>query len=536
MINRKINKLSNNCLAALVALCVSLAMTGCGMEQSKRRSTSVDAHIVLSSGTLLGAASNGIKSFKGIPYAAAPIGALRWKEPQSVPAWEGTRDVTHYGAKCWAAAAFGGPVETSNVSEDCLFLNVWTSANTKAQKLPVMVWIHGGGYQFGTASTDALDGTHLAEKGVVIVTFNYRLGVLGFLTRPDLDAESNGHRSGMYGLLDQVAALRWVKENIAEFGGDPDNVTVFGESAGAHSVGLLMASPLGKGLFQKAIGESGAFWESENGTMRSHADGLAKGTAFGTTLGKPTLAELRSISAKTVQKSTNWTLATDPSVTSFSPTVDGYVLPESPYDRFRQGRQNDVPLLAGWNSDEGALFSNRALPHSSEEEFINAATAKFNQVGMDQFSHFYPAKSAAQAAQSARTLIGDQVIKQQVWAWLMLQRRTGHSPVYAYEFEHVSKYNPIATHTTEVPYVFGNFPNKPSGPPSADDLALSKLIESYWTNFAEKADPNGKDLPQWPQYERVGVATLHLSNATHAGMQEGDDRLEYLNMLRPTDK
>jgi para-nitrobenzyl esterase len=265
------NSSSNHRIRTAGALLIAAGMaSGCGGNDSTPDTSSqpLDNHVSVASGSLSGnpADASGIVSFKGIPYAAAPVGNLRWKEPQPAASWSGTRDATSFGAKCWAAAAFGGPIATANVSEDCLFLNVWSGARTRGARLPVMVWIHGGGFQFGTGSDNALDGTSLAKKGVVVVTLNYRLGVFGHRSRPDLDAESGGHKSGMYGIQDQIAALRWVKANIASFGGDPANVTVFGESAGAHAIGLLMASPLATGLFQKAIGESGAFWESEHGS------------------------------------------------------------------------------------------------------------------------------------------------------------------------------------------------------------------------------------------------------------------------------
>jgi len=475
----------------LSAALVAVLFTACSMGMMKPESVIMDNLVLVSSGELLGNAADasGIFSFKGIPYAAAPVGKLRWKAPQPAPAWSGVRDATKFGAKCWAAAPFGGPIDTHGVSEDCLFLNVWTSAPNRSEKLPVMVWIHGGGFQFGTASSDTLDGASLAKKGVVVVTLNYRLGVFGFLTRPDLELESNGHKSGMYGLQDQLAALRWVKENIGAFGGDPGNVTVFGESAGAHAVGLLMSSPLADGLFQKAIGESGAFWESEHGTMKPYHDAQAMGIALGAKVAATTLDKLRDVSAENLQMATNWTFATDPGATNFSPTVDGYVLPESPYERFLGGRQNDVPLLAGWNADEGALFFNRALPHKTVQAFTEAAATQFGAANVTRFLQLYPAGSAEQAAHSAQMLIGDQVIKLQMWRWLTAQRETGHSPVYAYQFEQVSQFNRVATHTTEIPYVFGNFPANAPARPDAHDLVVSDTMQSYWTNFARTSNP-----------------------------------------------
>ena len=519
-----------SCSAAVVSACGG----GGGNAASSLSALPLDQHVSIASGRLVGnpADASGIVSFKGIPYAAPPVGSLRWKEPQPVPAWSEVRDATSFGAKCWAAAAFGGPINTSNVSEDCLFLNVWSGAKTRGARLPVMVFIHGGGFQFGTASDNSLDGTALARKGVVLVTLNYRLGVFGHLSRPDLDAESGGHKSGMYGIQDQMAALQWVKDNISAFGGDPGNVTVFGESAGAHAVGMLMASPLAAGLFQKAIGESGAFWESEHGEMKPYADAQAMGLALGARLSANTLDKLRAVPALQLQTATNWTFATDPGLTNYSPIVDGYVLPENPYVRFLNGRQNDVPLLAGWNTDEGLAFFNRALPHQTAQAFIAAATQEFGAANLADFLRVYPASSDAQASQSAQSLIGDQVIKLQTWDWVTAQQRTGRSPVYVYNFGQTSAYNPVATHVTDVPYVFGNLPPKAGVSASPQDLAVSDAMQSYWTNFARSANPNGNGLAPWPRYAGAGSQALHIGNVVQAGPEEGTQRFQFLERFR----
>lgn len=520
---------------------VSALATACGGNGPSidPASTPLDNHVSIASGSLAGNPmdTSGIVSFKGIPYAAAPVGNLRWKEPQPVLGWTGVRGATDFGARCWGAAPFGGPIVADNVSEDCLFLNVWSGAKTRGAKLPVMVFIHGGGFQYGTTSDSStyripLDGTSLAKKGVVLITLNYRLGVFGFLSRPDLDAESNGHKSGMYGIEDQIAALRWVKNNISSFGGDPNNVTVFGESAGAHAVGLLMASPLATGLFQKAIGESGAFWESEHGEMKPYADAQTMGVALGAQLNAGTIEKLRAVPASELQTATNWTVATDPGVTNFSPIVDGYVLPENPYVRFMNGRQNDVPLLAGWNADEGLAFFNRALPHQTVQSYTDAATAEFGATNLASFLQVYPASSATQVAQSAQSLIGDQVIKYQTWGWVTQQQKTGHSPVYVYHFEQTSAYNPSATHGTEVAYVFGNLAPIGTGPVSPQDLAVSDTMQSYWTNFAQSGNPNGTGVPQWPQYAGAGSQTMRIGNVIEAGAEEGTDRYRFLDRFR----
>ncbi|MGQ7933565.1 carboxylesterase/lipase family protein [Paraburkholderia sp. D1E] len=515
---------------------IAIVLGGCGSNDvtPEQSAAPLNNNVTIVSGSLVGnpADASGIVSFRGIPYAAAPVGNLRWKEPQAVQPWSGVRNATTFGAKCWAAAAMGGPIATANVSEDCLYLNVWSGAKTRGAKLPVMVWIHGGGFQFGTASDDSLDGTALAKKGVVLVTLNYRLGVFGHLSRPDLDAESNGHKSGMYGIEDQIAALMWVKNNIAAFGGDPANVTVFGESAGSHSVGLLMASPLATGLFQKAIGESGAFWESEHGEMKPYANAQTMGIALGTQFNADTLDKLRAVPALALENATNWTFATDPGLTNYSPIVDGYVLPENPYVRFMNGRQNDVPLLAGWNADEGLAFFNRALPNTSVQAYTDAASAEFGAANLASFLQLYPASSVAEAEQSAQVLIGDQVIKYQTWGWVTQQKKTGHSPVFVYHFEQTSAYNPIATHSTDVAYVFGNFPAKGAVTASSQDMSVSNAMQSYWTNFARTGNPNGAGLPQWPQYAGAGSQTMRLGAVIQAGPEEGTARFQFLDRFR----
>jgi para-nitrobenzyl esterase len=421
-------------------------------------------------------------------------------------------------------------------------LNVWSGAKTAADKLPVMVWLHGGGFEFASGSDPEYDGASLAKKGVVVVTLNYRLGVFGFLARADLDAESAGHKSGAYGLQDQIAALQWVKKNIAEFGGDASNVTLFGESAGAHAVGLLMASPQAAGLFQKAIGQSGAFWESEAGIMKSYAAAQTMGSNLGTQLGQPTatLAQLRAISPLELQTKTDWTFLTNPQVTAYSPIIDGYVVPANPYDRFKSGLQNDVPLLVGWNAMEGKPFANRGLlppfpPGGIAAQFIAAATRKFGTPSMADFQLLYPATTDAQAALSSEMLEGDETISYQTWGWATEQQRTGRSPAYVYNFSYTSAYTPFAQHLAEVNYVFGNLRQDPvfhPGAPAPADQRLSDQMQTYWTNFARSGNPNGTGLPPWPQYAGAGSQTLQIGNVVQAGTEEGTARFRFLDRFR----
>lgn len=503
-------------------------LSACGGNHTMAGMTALPpAHQVsVESGALLGnpADAAGIVSFKGIPYAQAPVGALRWQAPQAPLPWNGTRDATQFGHSCWQGSGFG-PIDNSKASEDCLFLNVWSGASTPGERRPVMVWLHGGGFQFGTSGDPRWDGTNLARKGVVAVTINYRLGVFGFLAHPELDAESAGKSSGMYGLQDQIAALQWVRKNIAAFGGDPANITVFGESAGAHAVGMLLTSPLSAGQFHKAIAESGAMWENPKGLMRSHAAALQLGTRLGAAQGANTLAQLRTLSAQQ--------LLSDPTAPAYSPSVDGYVLPADPYSRFAAGQQHDLPLLVGLNANEGQIFSvPSGIPADSKESFITAASKAFGAHNLSTFLQLYPASSDAEARQSQITLAGDLIISSQTWAMANLQRKYGKAPVYSYYFSQTSAYNPSPIHVSEVPYVFQNLVTNGQGAANASDIALADAMASYWTNFAKNGHPNGGALPPWPAYTGAGGQVMGLASPIQPQAETGTARFQFLNSFR----
>jgi para-nitrobenzyl esterase len=476
-----------------------------------------------------------VRAFKGIPYAAPPVGDLRWQPPQPAAKWKGERDATAFGARCMQAPIYEDMVfRDPGPSEDCLTLNVWTPAKAKKGSLPVMVWIYGGGFQAGGTSEPRQDGQFLAHRGVVIVSMNYRLGIFGFFVHPELTAESPHHASGNYGLMDQNAAIEWVQKNIAAFGGDPGNITTFGESAGSFSVSSLMASPLSQGRFQKAIGESGgAFYSADlryepREEREQEALKFAQG-AFGTT----SLADLRKIPAGQLLDKARAEVKTDS--VHFSPDVDGWFLPDSVPNIYAAGKQAHIPLLAGWNADEaraGVLF---AKPPVTAESFKRQAETEFG-VDAPEFLKLYPANTDAEAVRSAGDLMSDRFIIYSTWRWLEAQVKTGDAPVYRYRLDLVppaDKFHPAgsgAFHSDDIEYVFGTLDSRQGATWRPEDRALSDQIQQYWTNFARTGDPNGDDLPKWPTYDAAGGwQVMHLDATSEAKPDSQRDRYLFLD-------
>jgi para-nitrobenzyl esterase len=470
-----------------------------------------------------------VKAFLGLPYAAPPVGDMRWKAPAVPVKWSGERDATKFGAHCAQNAVFADMIfQDGEGSEDCLFLNVYAPAGTTAKSnLPVMFWIHGGGFAGGASSEPRHNGDFLPLKGVVLVTINYRLGVFGFLVTDDLAKEANGS-AGNYGLTDMIAALQWVKGNIKEFGGNPGNVTIFGESAGSIAVSTLMASPMARGLFAKGIGESGgAFGEGLVG-YQSVSVRAQRDQAWVEKTGAKSLKELRAMPTAAILDA-----AKGRGTVGFGPDIDGKVLTEPVPDTYASGKQAHVPLLAGWNRDEGSFAARDGM---TVEKYKATAESQFKDRA-DEFLKLYPANNDEQALRSAIDFGGDSFIAFGTWKWLEAHSKTGQVPVYRYHLELASppsKFHPgsFAFHSDDIEYVFGTLDTRPGAEWRPEDRKLSEQMMSYWTNFAKNGDPNGAGLPEWPKYND-GDSLIHLDSTITAGPDTLRPRYEFLSKGMP---
>lgn len=459
-----------------------------------------------------------VRMFKGIPFAAPPIGDLRWKPPHPPLAWQGIRPADKFGPACMQTDVYGD-IHFRDVqpSEDCLNLTIWLPAHPAPAKLPVIVWFYGGGFLAGGDSETRYDGENLAKKGVIIVSPNYRLGVFGFLSHPELTKESEHHASGNYGLLDQVAALHWVLRNISAFGGDPHKITIAGESAGSLSVSALMASPLSKDLFQKAIGESGAFFPSRsahNSRLEPLAETEQLGVKFAESVRATSLAQLRAMPANDVLQAA----AKMNRGFVFHPNIDGYFLPTDVRSIYEKGAQSHVPLLAGWNANELDISVRLAPQKPTAKSFAEQAQARFDG-DASEFLKLYPAATDQEALLSAEALASDDFISFSTWKWMDMQTKTGKAPVYQYRFDQNPAVKPGAMigplpaseagarHACEIQYVFETLKFEEGIPWTAADFKVSEEMASYWTNFAKTDDPNGDDLPKWPPY---ALSLIHI--------------------------
>jgi para-nitrobenzyl esterase len=470
-----------------------------------------------------------VRAWMGLPYAAPPLGDLRWKAPQPAAKWKDERDATNYGAHCAQNIVFQDMIfQDKGGSEDCLFLNVYAPATADGKaKLPVMFWIHGGGFSGGGSNEPRHNGDFLPLKGVVLVTMNYRLGVFGFLATADLAKEADG-AAGNYGLMDMAAGLQWVKANIREFGGDPSNVTIFGESAGSFAVSTLMASPMAQGLFQKAIGESGAAVGRGPLPYGALAEREVKDAQWVAGLNVTSLAQLRALPTETILDACK-----KPGV-NFPPDVDGKLLTEPVPDTYAAGKQAHIPLLAGWNADEGIFLA-------TQGGTVNKWKAMADTLFKDRSAEFlklYPGDTDAQALRSAIDYGSDAFIAFGTWSWLEAHRKSGDSPVYRYHFELAatpSKFHPgtFAFHSDDIEYVFGTLDTRPGWDVRLEDRTLSDQIMTYWSNFAKTGDPNGAGVPNWPKYTDEGYPLIHLNTTITSGPDALRPRYLFLQQGMP---
>jgi para-nitrobenzyl esterase len=477
-------------------------------------------------GRIAGTAADGLGEFKGIPFAAPPVGELRWKAPQPVQPWSGVRQTTHFGDACMQSGGGGGAGKGIPYSEDCLYLDVWTPAKAPGDKLPVIVWIYGGGFNAGATSNELYDGARFARRGVVFVSISYRVGPFGFLATPALSKES-GHGSGEYGILDQIAGLQWVQANVARFGGDPSKVTILGHSAGGFAVSMLAASPRAKGLFRAVISESGANFAppSAEPVAGSNFQTLGLAEANGQTwlesLGAHSLAEARALPAPVVEKAQR-----NPGAPRFWPALDGYVLPDDQVKLYKARKFNDTPILVGDVSDEAAAFGRRTLTPDAFEAEVRKDYGKHADAILAAYAH----PDEAKATRSATQLRSDTSFDWGQYTWARMETSYGRNKAFVYRFDKPSAANPNGSgHGQEVGYVFGNLGIGGRAQPTDADRALSDQMQTYWTNFAKTGDPNGSGLPQWPAF------TPQKPDMMRFGVDPGPAQVANLERLKVLD-
>lgn len=476
-------------------------------------------------------ANSTVRAYLGIPYAAAPVGTLRWKHAQPVPGWQGVREAKELAAQCIQPARHPRAMSTETagpqaMSEDCLYANVWTPAAGREAKLPVMVWFFGGAWQTGSGGSPVFTESSLPAQGVVLVTFNHRVGPLGFLAHPELTQESPHRSSGNYGLVDQATALQWVKRNIAAFGGDPDNVTLFGQSSGASGVINQMASPHTKGLFRRAIAQSFGVRH-----MLTLAEAEQQGVRFAASAGASDLAALRAMPPQEILR------ASIASKNTFFPIADGWFMPAPVRDRFVKGEQHRVPLIIGWTSDEGTTYGFPgpiAARESIDKRFGSHAA---------QATALYPSSSESELVMSSARLHADTMFGVPTWTAAREHSRHLQGQVWVYHFEHEQPFFPGqqylenekvpalgAYHGSDVPYVFGAL-HTLRRPWTATDRQISRNLQSYWLNFARSGNPNGDGLLNWPAFDATANANvLHIAGKPYLGAAPGIERLEFLDL------
>lgn len=480
------------------------------------------APVRVEQGLVQGMAENGLAVYRGIPFAAPPVGDLRWRAPQPAAKWDGVRPAAKYAPK-----PIQGSRNAPDMSEDCLYLNVWTPAKSADDRIPVLVWIYGGGFAGGSTSEPVHNGEKLARKGVVLVSIAYRVGQLGFLAHPELSAETTNRVSGNYGLLDMIAGLEWVWKNIAAFGGDPDKVTIFGESAGGIAVSMLCASPLAKGLFHGAISQSGGSFGPPRPTtfpgenLKRLPEAERAGEAYARSAGVSSIAELRKLPPDQLPGGRGLGMSW--------PIIDGWVIPDDQYKLYAAGKYNDMPVLVGYNSDEGASFSGAKTP----EEHIAGVRTRYGKFA-DDLLKAYPVGTNS-VPKTARDLMRDAAFGWHTWTWARLQAQTGKSKVFYYYFDQHPEHpegSPRAghgaPHGVDVAYVFQHLnPNNPQT--TKADLEISDAMSTYWVNFAKRGDPNGEGVPAWPAFSNANPVVMYFNQKPYPGPVPSAESLKVLD-------
>lgn len=503
-------------------------------------------------GALEGTDSSGLRIFRGVPFAQPPIGPLRFAPPAAPAKWTGTRDAKAFGPRCMQQPLFGDMnFRSPSMSEDCLYLNIWAPPKSAGKRLPVMVYFFGGGFQAGDSSEPRYDGEIMARKGIVAVTVNYRLGVFGFLAHAALTADSPNHASGNYGLLDQSAALHWVKDNIAAFGGDPKRVTIAGESAGSTSVSAQMASPLSRDLIAGAIGESGSAVSTQSQTPRATVE--AQGAKFAALLNINSAADLRKATAQQIFEA-----AAKPGAPRFNVCVDGYFFPEPPAAIYAAGKQAHVPLLAGWNSEESNARGVLGREAPTLDNFRKAVERLYGEHAAAILKHYAPV-SDAEVAQAATDLAGDRFIAFSTWKWIDVAANTGGKSVYRYYFERPrpkmtaafagatanlaggvtrnanTPQAPLpkgAVHSAEIEYALGNLEGNKVYDWEPEDFQVSRLMQEYFANFIKKGDPNSPNTPKWPAIRKgKEVPVMHINVNSQSELERNRGRYETLDKI-----
>ncbi|MBR1941411.1 MAG: carboxylesterase family protein [Bacteroidaceae bacterium] len=515
---------------------VAMAIQACSQQRAE-----MTLQVKTQAGVVEGIAEDGIKKFLGVQFAAAPVGDLRWKAPQPVPAWVGVREAKAFGNDPMQPNIFGDmSFRGASRSEDCLYLNIWTPANYVDEGLPVLIYFNGGGLMAGSGSEPRYDGTAIAQLGVIGVTANYREGVFGFFAHPELTAEASYKGSGNYGFLDQVAAIQWVKDNIAAFGGDPNRINIVGESAGSFSTSLLMCSPLSKGNLAGVMGSSGAEVLPYGAVTQADAD--ASGKQLLESKGVMSVAEARALSADSLQ-------ALFPPRGMANVVLDGYFMKESADDIFKKGEQAQVPLLVGWNSQEGTPMSVLRNQAPTLENYKKAMSATFGDMTDEIFKAYGLETDADVLSQKSLNLASDLFTGFPTWKWADYHAKTSKQPVYRYKYMHprpqVSakmgnmvgalaggvremteeekkaeaerpKLPAGAVHSADIEYAMGNLATNEYYDWQEEDYAISKLFLSYYANFCKFGNPNGEGLPTWTPINGQDVAPVMYIDVTSA--------------------